>query len=152
MLSTHIKSAFATTYIIGLLTIIISGVAMAESQQRLQPCPSSPNCVCSDATDGHGIEPIVIAGDAQMLWKRLQDYLAQQRGFTIKQVDDNYLRVEAKTRLLRFVDDVEFELRVGQGVIAVRSASRVGYSDLGVNRRRIERIRKELEPNRQKPN
>ena len=87
-----------------------------------------------------------------MLWQRLQDYLAQQRGFTIKQVDDNYLRVEAKTRLLRFVDDVEFELRAGQGVIAVRSASRVGYSDLGANRRRIERIRKELEPKRQKPN
>ena len=124
---------------------------MAESQQRLQPCPSSPNCVCSDATDSHGIEPLAIVGDPQLIWRRLQDYLAQQRGFTIKQVDDHYLRVEAKTRLLRFVDDVEFELRVGQGVIAVRSASRVGYSDLGANRRRIERIRKELETIRQKP-
>ena len=121
---------------------------MAESQQRLQPCPSSPNCVCSDATDSHGIEPIVIAGNARMLWQRLQDYLAQQQGFTIKQVDDKYLRVEAKTRLLRFVDDVEFELRVEQGVIAVRSASRVGYSDLGANRRRVEKIRKELGPDR----
>ena len=117
---------------------------MAESQQRLQPCPSSPNCVCSDATDSHGIEPLAIAGDPQLMWRRLQDYLAQQRGFTIKQVDDHYLRVEAKTRLLRFVDDVEFELRTGDGVIAVRSASRVGYSDLGANRRRIEKIRKAL--------
>jgi len=132
------------TYIIGLLTITLSGVAMAESQQRLQPCPSSPNCVCSDATDSHGIEPLAIAGDPQLMWRRLQDYLAQQRGFTIKQVDDLYLRVEAKTRLLRFVDDVEFELRTGDGVIAVRSASRVGYSDLGANRRRIEKIRKAL--------
>ena len=123
---------------------------MAESQQRLQPCPSSPNCVCSDATDSHGIEPLAIAGDPQLMWRRLQDYLAQQRGFTIKQVDDHYLRVEAKTRLLRFVDDVEFELRTGDGVIAVRSASRVGYSDLGANRRRIEKIRKELEPDGQK--
>ena len=121
---------------------------MAESQQRLQPCPSSPNCVCSDSTDSHGIEPIVIAGDARKMWQRLQDYLAQQQGFTIKQVDDKYLRVEAKTRLLRFVDDVEFELRVEQGVIAVRSASRVGFSDLGANRRRVEKIRKELEPDR----
>ena len=122
---------------------------MAESQQRLQPCPSSPNCVCSDATDSHGIEPLAIAGDPQLMWRRLQDYLAQQRGFTIKQVDDHYLRVEAKTRLLRFVDDVEFELRTGDGVIAVRSASRVGYSDLGANRRRIEKIRKALVPDRQ---
>ena len=122
---------------------------MAESQQRLQPCPSSPNCVCSDATDSHGIEPLAIAGDPQLMWRRLQDYLAQQRGFTIKQVDDHYLRVEAKTRLLRFVDDVEFELRTGDGVIAVRSASRVGYSDLGANRRRIEKIRKALVPDGQ---
>ena len=71
---------------------------------------------------------LAIVGDPQLMWRRLQDYLAQQRGFTIKQVDDHYLRVEAKTRLLRFVDDVEFELRTGDGVIAVRSASRVGYS------------------------
>ena len=119
---------------------------MAESQQRLQPCPSSPNCVCSDATDSHGIEPFAIAGDPQLMWQRLQDYLAQQRGFTIKHVADHYLRVEAKTRLLRFVDDVEFELRIGEGVIAVRSASRVGYSDLGANRCRIEEIRKALVP------
>ena len=122
---------------------------MAESQQRLQPCPSSPNCVCSDATDSHGIEPLAIAGDPQLMWRRLQDYLAQQRGFTIKQADDHYLRVEAKTRLLRFVDDLEFELRTGDGVIAVRSASRVGYSDLGANRRRIEKIRKALVPDGQ---
>ena len=122
---------------------------MAESQQRFQPCPSSPNCVCSDATDSHGIEPLVIVGDPQLMWRRLQDYLAQQRGFTIKQVDDHYLRVEAKTRLLRFVDDVEFELRTGDGVIAVRSASWVGYSDLGANRRRIEKIRKALVPDGQ---
>ena len=57
--------------------------------------------------------------------------------------------MEAKTRLLRFVDDVEFELRTGDGVIAVRSASRVGYSDLGANRRRIEKIRKALVPDGQ---
>ena len=149
MLTTFVRSAVGMTYIIGLLTITLSGVAMAESQKRLQPCPSSPNCVCSDSTDSHSIEPLAIAGDPQLMWQRLQDYLAQQRGFTIKQVDDHYLRVEAKTRLLRFVDDVEFELRTGDGVIAVRSASRVGYSDLGANRRRIEKIRKALVPDGQ---
>ena len=117
---------------------------MAISEERLQPCLSSPNCVCSDATDSHAIEPIAITGDAQTMWQRLQDYLARQRGFTITQIEDNYLKVAAKTRLLGFVDDVEFELRADVGVIAVRSASRVGYSDLGANRRRIEKIRKGL--------
>ncbi|MEC7418575.1 MAG: DUF1499 domain-containing protein, partial [Pseudomonadota bacterium] len=53
-------------------------------------------------------------------------------------------RAEARTRLLRFVDDVEFELREEAGIIAVRSASRVGYSDLGANRRRIEKIRQAI--------
>ena len=114
---------------------------MAESQQRLQPCPNSPNCVCSDASGSHSIEPIVIQGDPQIVWRRLQDYLAGERGFMIKTAESDYLKVEAKTRLLGFVDDVEFELRADDGVIAVRSASRVGYSDLGANRRRIEKIR-----------
>ena len=59
---------------------------MAESQQRLQPCPSSPNCVCSDATDAHGIEPIVIAGDAQVLWKRLQDYLLSKEDLRLNRL------------------------------------------------------------------
>ena len=144
MFNAFARSVVGMTYITILLTIILSGVAMAESQQRLQPCPNSPNCVCSDATDSHGIEPIAITGDPQLMWRRLQEHLARQRGFTIKQVEDDYLRVEAKTRLLGFVDDVEFELRAGAGVVAVRSASRVGYSDLGANRRRIEKIRRDL--------
>jgi uncharacterized protein (DUF1499 family) len=139
-----VRSAVGLAYVIGLLTIFLSGVAMAISEERLQPCPSSPNCVCSDATDSHAIEPIAITGDAQTMWQRLQDYLARQRGFTIMQVEDNYLRVAAKTRLLGFVDDVEFELRADVGLIAVRSASRVGYSDLGANRRRVEKIREGL--------
>ena len=114
---------------------------MAESQQRLLACPKSPNCVCSDASGSHAIEPMTIQGDPQIVWRRLQDYLAGARGFTIKRAESDYLKVEAKTRLLGFIDDVEFELRPDVAAIAVRSASRVGYSDLGANRRRIEKIR-----------
>lgn len=117
---------------------------MAESLNRLQPCPNSPNCVCSDASDSHGIEPIATNGDPQTTWRHLQDYLNAQPDFKITTAQPDYLKVEAKTRLLRFVDDVEFELRAEAGIIAVRSASRVGYSDLGANRRRIEKIRREL--------
>lgn len=117
---------------------------MADTNTRLQPCPSSPNCVCSDAQDDHAIAPIKLAADPQYTWQRLQDYLSQQRGFTVKQVENDYLKAEARTRLLRFVDDVEFELREDAGIIAVRSASRVGYSDLGANRRRIEKLRRAI--------
>ena len=117
---------------------------MAESLNRLQPCPNSPNCVCSDASDRHGIEPIATNGDPQTTWRHLQDYLNAQPDIKITIAQPDYLKVEAKTRLLRFVDDVEFELRAEVGVIAVRSASRVGYSDLGANRRRVEKIRRAL--------
>lgn len=122
----------------------ITGELMAESNTRIQPCPKSPNCVCSDAADDHAIAPLKLAADPQQTWQKLQDYLEQQSAYTIKEVDGGYLRVEARTRLLRFVDDVEFELRTEAGVIAVRSASRVGYSDLGANRRRIEKIRRAI--------
>ena len=59
--------------------------------------------------------------------------------------DSSYIHAEFRTRLLRFVDDVEFRLESETNEIAVRSASRVGYSDLGANRRRLERLRGELE-------
>ena len=89
---------------------------MSESQQRLQPV-RVPHCVCSDATDSHGIEPLAIAGDPQLMWRRLQDYLAQQRGFTIKQVDDLYLRVEAKTP---YCDSLTMNLSCGPGMESLR--------------------------------
>jgi uncharacterized protein (DUF1499 family) len=53
----------------------------------------------------------------------------------------NYLHVEMRSLMFRFVDDVEFSLAASAGLIHVRSASRVGYSDFGVNRKRVERIR-----------
>ncbi len=112
---------------------------------RLKPCPSSPNCVCSDESDGvHGIEPIRIEGDPSAAWRALIDYLERENSYRIIERRDDYLRAEARTRILRFVDDVEFHLRPGDGVIAMRSASRLGYSDLGKNRRRLEAVREAL--------
>jgi uncharacterized protein (DUF1499 family) len=70
--------------------------------------------------------------------------LEKDSAFTIVEVEANYLRVEARTRILRFVDDVEFQIRPGSNVVDMRSGSRVGYSDLGKNRRRLEAIRNSL--------
>jgi uncharacterized protein (DUF1499 family) len=77
-------------------------------------------------------------------WAALVDYLAQAPGFTIIENTDGYLRAEARTRILRFVDDVEFLARPEDNSIAMRSASRVGYSDLVANRRRLEGLRRAL--------
>ena len=116
---------------------------------RLPPCPSSPNCVSSDAdpSDGtHYIEPLQIDGDARAAWQRLIEYLEGESAYTIVEQRDDYLRAEARTKILRFVDDVIFHLRPQEGVIAMRSSSRLGYSDLGKNRSRLEAVRAALNP------
>lgn len=112
---------------------------------KLSPCPASPNCVSSDAPKGiHAIAPLAISGDPDAAWRALVAHIEAQPRFDIKDQRADYLRAEARTRLLRFVDDVEFSLRAGENQIAMRSASRLGYSDLGTNRRRLESIRQAL--------
>ncbi len=114
------------------------------SDNRLSPCPASPNCVSSDMTDSHSIAALDIAGDPNEAWQALRAYLETQPRVVIKISDSSYLRTEFRTRLLRFTDDVEFHLRPDENRIAVRSASRLGYSDFGANRRRLESIRQAL--------
>ena len=112
---------------------------------KLSPCPRSPNCVCSDADDSvHAIAPLSISGDPLAAWDALVTHVESERAYTIVAREPNYLRAEARTRWLKFVDDVEFHLRPERNQIAMRSASRIGYSDLGANRRRLEAVRKAL--------
>ena len=106
----------------------------------LAPCPGSPNCVSSQAAnDRHRIAPLVFSGDPSAAFVRLKRVLSGRSDTII--VDDlpDYLRVELRTML--FVDDGEFLLDRTNKVIHVRSASRLGYSDLGKNRSRLEAIR-----------
>ncbi|MFK7889131.1 MAG: DUF1499 domain-containing protein [Gammaproteobacteria bacterium] len=108
----------------------------------LTACPDKPNCRCSDVSgDDHSIAPLVLKGDAQAAWSVLKNYVEAQPRFKVISNDDHYLHVEARTKLLRFTDDVEFHLRPDDGQIAMRSASRVGYSDLGANKKRLEAVR-----------
>ena len=73
---------------------------------------------------------------------RLKQVLLNEPRTRIVKEEGGYLHAEARSFLFRFVDDVEFMFDADQQVIHVRSASRLGYSDLGVNRRRVERIRR----------
>jgi uncharacterized protein (DUF1499 family) len=110
---------------------------------RLTPCPASPNCVCSQAADAkHFIEPIRFTGPPHEAMARLKQVIVRLERTTMVAEMDNYLHVEFRTAILRFVDDVEFFLN--EATIQVRSASRVGYSDFGVNRKRIENIRSQF--------
>lgn len=113
---------------------------------KLRACPSSPNCVCSqDADTEHSIPALKYSGDAMAAWERLQAVVRALPRTRVVTADDKYLHVEFTTALLRFVDDVEFLLDSEAKKIDVRSASRVGHSDLGTNRRRVEEIRKRFE-------
>ena len=113
---------------------------------KLRACPSSPNCVCSqDADTEHSIAALKYSGDASAAWGRLQEVIRGLPRTRVVSADDKYLHVEFTTALMRFVDDVEFLLDSEAKTIHVRSASRVGHSDLGTNRRRVEEIRKRFE-------
>jgi uncharacterized protein (DUF1499 family) len=112
---------------------------------KLTPCPKTPNCVSSQANDEeHYIEPIRYSGSQQAAHDSLLQVIKTEKRTEIVADQEDYIRVEFTSALFRFVDDVEFYFpkeKAGEAVIHVRSASRVGSSDLGVNRKRIERIR-----------
>jgi uncharacterized protein (DUF1499 family) len=110
---------------------------------RLAPCPHRPNCVCSQADDAaHRIEPLRFEGSANEAMKSLRVVLAAWPRTRVVTAADGYLHAECRSRLFRFVDDVEFLVDSEARVIHFRSASRVGRSDLGVNRRRMEGLRR----------
>ena len=109
----------------------------------LAPCPSSPNCVSSLATDAaHRVAPLAYQGDPAAAMRRLRDVIAAMPRARVVGVSDTGLHAEFTSRIFRFVDDVDCVVDPAAGVIQIRSASRVGYSDLGVNRSRVEAIRK----------
>lgn len=113
--------------------------------KKLSPCPDRPNCVSSEAGAGpQYIEPFIPAVEPARAWQALRAILADLPRTVIKTADQTYIHAESKSRWFGFVDDVEFLLQPGANRIAIRSASRTGYSDLGVNRKRLEIIRKML--------
>lgn len=126
--------------IMGLLTLI--GCAgdrptnLGPQNNQLADCPDSPNCVCSFETrDSHRIEPL------QADLAAVRSVISQLPRVATITDEGNYLHAEFTSRLMGYVDDVEFLADPATGLVHVRSASRLGHSDLGVNRERIENIR-----------
>ena len=114
--------------------------------EPLKPCPPKPNCVCSrhDASPRHRVEPFAVSGDPAQAISRLKSLLEGLPRTRIVTATDDYLHAVCRTRL-GFPDDVECLLSPEEGVIHVRSASRLGYSDWGVNRRRVEGLRRRFQ-------
>lgn len=106
---------------------------------RLPDCPGSPNCVNSQAGD---VAPLTFEGDGAAALERLANLLVEALPRTeIVERQPDYLHAECRSLVFRFVDDLQCLLDEPAGLIHLRSASRLGHSDLGVNRRRIETLR-----------
>jgi len=108
----------------------------------LAPCPDKPNCVSSEAGEdaAHQIAPLDYSGtDAEEAWAKIQQVI-RGLGGDIRVANDAYIAATFTSSLFRFVDDVECRLETSKKQIHIRSASRVGYTDMGVNRKRAGAI------------
>jgi uncharacterized protein (DUF1499 family) len=110
--------------------------------KQLSPCPSSPNCVSTQAQDeGHAIEPFRYHKPRAEAKEALKEVIRSLPRTKLVEEDESYLHYEFTSLLLRFVDDVEFLFDDETKTIHFRSASRTGYGDMGVNRKRMEQVR-----------
>ena len=113
---------------------------------RLDPCPQSPNCVSSLEPEGkHFILPLDYSGPKEAAYQALIDIIAAEPRTRIVTREPDYIRAESKSRVFGFVDEIGFFFPGAEPVIHVRSASRKGYYDFGVNRKRVESIRQSLQ-------
>jgi len=131
-----------------LVCLGVASCAMANGagieNGSLRPCPGSPNCVVSEGSDAN-VVPFFLKGQED--WERLRQAVISQGG-SIEREEAGYLHATFRSRLFGFVDDLE--CRRDGTMVQVRSASRVGWWDLGANRRRVERLRQALLPDGEK--
>ncbi|MEN8260823.1 MAG: DUF1499 domain-containing protein [Pseudomonadota bacterium] len=132
------------------LLFISAGIAMtADNIAPLPPCLASPNCVSSLAMDAdHRVEPILLRGSGKDALERLANIITGMHRSRIIEQRELFLHATFTSLVFRFVDDVHVRVDEDNQRIDLRSASRVGYWDLGVNRRRVEEIRKRFEGER----
>lgn len=128
-----------------ILVMAMTVQTTASAAPELPACPASPNCVSSQSRDSHFIAPLAFAGPADAAFARLRETLGRRPDTTIVSADAATIRVEFRTTL-GFVDDGLFVLDSPNSSILCRSAARVGYWDLGKNRRRLEEIRQQFTP------
>ncbi len=129
-------------------SMVLAGFSAAKADGlgvkdgQLARCPSSPNCVSTQAADSkHSIEPMKYTSTQDAAMKKLIAVINSMPRTRIVKTSDDYLHAEFTSAVFRFVDDVEFLFNDSDKTIQFRSASRVGHSDFGVNRKRMENIR-----------
>jgi uncharacterized protein (DUF1499 family) len=133
---------FSSLLSLGILVAGCTGsrpMTLGVHDGKLAPCPASPNCVSSQSNDkNHAVEPIPFSGTSAETMADLKKVLfGMPRARTVT-ATETYLHAEFTSALFRFVDDVEFWFDESARTVHLRSASRIGSSDFGVNRKRVE--------------
>ncbi len=127
-------------YLFIFLSIIMYSQTSA-APNALKPCPNKPNCVSSVATDEHAIPPFILKKDAKISLQLLSATLKKLETKIRVSHEGLQLHAEISSRIFGFVDDLDLIIDSDQGLLHVRSASRTGHYDFGVNKRRVERLR-----------
>jgi uncharacterized protein (DUF1499 family) len=140
-------SARNSIYFIFLIILLTGGCTAMKPKNlgvtdgKLKECPDSPNCISTQSSDPvHHMDPIVYRGDDKEAFDRIIKVINSMDRTKIITKTDNYIHAEYTTKLMRFVDDVEFYFDFKNKTIHFRSASRVGYSDMGLNRKRMNEV------------
>lgn len=109
-------------------------------------CPDTPNCVSSLAKNPkYKVEPFKLKKDPETSWDIVEKTVGSMPRTKIVSTNSSDIHAECKSMIFRFVDDLTLHLTPSNGIIDIRSASRTGYSDFGVNRHRVENLRKKLQ-------
>ncbi len=113
------------------------------SQSQLAPCPSSPNCFSTKEETNRKIKPLAFVGSLEESKSRLKELIAGMERTKLVEEQATFLHFTFTTKIFEFVDDVTFEFDEANRIIHFRSASRVGWSDIWANKRRMKRICRE---------
>ncbi len=147
----QIAMLVAGLFLTGVLAMFVLSLSASRPQNlgvhdgRLAAPPGTPNCVSTQTDDRtYWMAPLEYSGSAELAWRTLQQVVAEVPRATVVSDDGGYMHVEVSTAVFRFTDDVEFLLDADGGRIHFRSASRVGHSDLGANRNRMDRVREQF--------
>ncbi|SDL33528.1 Uncharacterized conserved protein, DUF1499 family [Maridesulfovibrio ferrireducens] len=135
--------------VLAILAVVFISACSANKPKNLgitngkfSACPSSPNCVSSQASDeNHKIAPLKAHGELATVMANLKENIKQMDGSKVIKLEGAYLHAEFTSNIMRFVDDLECFYDKDNNKIEVRSASRIGYSDFSANRKRIETLR-----------
>lgn len=134
--------------ILAVAVIGCAGSQMVNDMKLHDPlaaCPDSPNCVSSDSQDNrHAVNPMQLADNSDTEWAAVQAMVGRLPRVRIVTASELYLHATLKSRLFGFIDDLELKLNPQTRIVSIRSASRSGNYDFGVNRRRVESLRKQL--------